>query len=118
MQFAPPPNSEEFETYGEWIIAYEKWKKEVDKALNTGVPIPHNLMNHMKKENENERTQDKKIKKWGEKNLWMRDNDKMKDYAILIHEKLIEIGIDFLSKKYRTEMDKRMRMQFPKYNWE
>lgn len=34
MQFEPPPDIEEFETKEKYDIAFKKWKKALDKAMN------------------------------------------------------------------------------------
>ena len=46
-------------------------------------------------------------------------NDKMTDYAVYIHGRLVQSGIDPIkdSKVYYSEIDKQMRMKFPNYDW-
>lgn len=66
-----------------------------------------------------ELTPEKKALEWAANNLWFRVNDDMTDYAVLIHGKLIAIGIDPIdnSEEYYGEIDRQMRMKFPDYDW-
>jgi len=62
---------------------------------------------------------EKEALEWKKKNTWFMVNDKMTDYAIYIHGKLVQSGIHPTkdSKAYYSEIDKQMRMKFPNYDW-
>jgi hypothetical protein len=55
-----------------------------------------------------------KAKDWAEKNVWFGDNEIMTQAAFVLHNKLIqEEGFDPESDEYYSEIDRRMRSEFP-----
>ena len=55
-----------------------------------------------------------KAKTWAEKNEWFGDNEIMTQAAFVLHNKLIqEEGFDPESDEYYSEIDRRMRSEFP-----
>jgi len=55
-----------------------------------------------------------KAKDWAEKNVWFGDNEIMTQAAFVFHNKLIqEEGFDPESDEYYSEIDRRMRSEFP-----
>lgn len=57
---------------------------------------------------------DPKAQKWAEKNEWFGSDEVMTYAAFGIHRKLVEEeGIDPASDEYYTEVDRRMRSEFP-----
>lgn len=55
-----------------------------------------------------------KAKDWAEKNEWFGDDEIMTQAAFVVHKKLIqEEGFDPESDEYYTEIDRRMRTEFP-----
>jgi len=55
-----------------------------------------------------------KAKEWAEKNEWFGDNEIMTQAAFVVHNKLIqEEGFDPESDEYYSEIDRRMRSEFP-----
>jgi len=55
-----------------------------------------------------------KAKTWAEKNEWFGDDEVMTQAAFVVHNKLIqEEGFDPESDEYYTEIDRRMRTEFP-----
>ena len=55
-----------------------------------------------------------KAKTWAEKNEWFGDNEIMTQAAFVLHNKLIqEEGFDPESDEYYSEIDRRMRTEFP-----
>ena len=53
-----------------------------------------------------------------EKNTWFGVNEEMTNYAMKLHGRLVNSGVDTESNKYYREIDKQMRMKFPNYDWE
>jgi hypothetical protein len=59
-------------------------------------------------------TVDPKAQSWAQKNPWFNTDKVMKSAAIAIHEQLTEEeGYDPRSDEYYTEIDKRIRLEFP-----
>ena len=57
---------------------------------------------------------DPKAQSWAQKNTWFNTDRVMKSAAITIHEQLTEDeGYDPRSDEYYTEIDKRIRLEFP-----
>jgi len=57
---------------------------------------------------------DPKAQSWAQKNTWFNTDRVMKSAAIAIHEQLTEEeGYDPRSDEYYTEIDKRIRLEFP-----
>jgi hypothetical protein len=57
---------------------------------------------------------DPKAQSWAQKNTWFNTDRVMKSAAIAIHEQLTEDeGYDPRSDEYYTEIDKRIRLEFP-----
>jgi hypothetical protein len=59
----------------------------------------------------------KKALRWQKKNTWFGVNEEMTNYAVKMHERLVNAGVDTESNKYYKEIDKQMRMKFPNYEW-
>jgi GH15 family glucan-1,4-alpha-glucosidase len=57
---------------------------------------------------------DPKAESWGSKNKWFGSDKAMTYTAFDIHRKLVdEEGYDASSDEYYTEIDKRIRLEFP-----
>ena len=56
---------------------------------------------------------DPKAKAWVEKNDWFQRDQGMTRYAMLIHEELIESGVDSRSDMYYNKIDEAMRLRYP-----
>ena len=56
---------------------------------------------------------DPKVKAWVEKNEWFHTNPSMKRYALLVHEELVESGVDQTSDLYYKKIDDAMRQRYP-----
>lgn len=50
---------------------------------------------------------------WKEKNKWFDTDKEMRSFALGVHEKLVESGVDPRSKDYYDKIDQRMRQVFP-----
>ena len=59
----------------------------------------------------------KKASRWQKKNTWFGVNEEMTNYAVKMHERLVNNGVNPESNKYYKEIDKQMRMKFPNYEW-
>jgi hypothetical protein len=56
---------------------------------------------------------DPKAKAWVGKNDWFQRDTGMTRYAMLVHEELIESGVDSTSDLYYTKIDQAMRSRYP-----
>lgn len=56
---------------------------------------------------------DPKAKAWVQKNDWFQRDNGMTRYAMLVHEELIESGVDSTSDLYYTKVDQAMRSRYP-----
>ena len=56
---------------------------------------------------------DPKAKAWVEKNDWFQRDQAMTRYAMLIHEELVESGVDSRSDLYYNKIDEAMRARYP-----
>jgi len=56
---------------------------------------------------------DTKAKDWVQKNDWFQTDKPMTRYAMLVHEELIESGIDPRSDLYYTKVDQAMQKRYP-----
>jgi hypothetical protein len=56
---------------------------------------------------------DPRAKAWVEKNSWFNEDRGMQRYAMLIHEELIENGVDSTSNSYYSRIDAAMRQRYP-----
>ena len=57
--------------------------------------------------------------KWVKKNKWFQANKEMTEYAFKIHRELTRQGVDAIEdhKFYYGEIDRKVRLKFPDYNW-
>ena len=56
---------------------------------------------------------DERARVWVEKNSWFNEDRGMQRYAMLIHEELIENGVDSTSNSYYSRIDAAMRQRYP-----
>lgn len=56
---------------------------------------------------------DPKAKAWAEKNEWFQNDAGMRRYAMLVHEELMESGVDSTSDLYYTKVDQAMQKRYP-----
>jgi hypothetical protein len=56
---------------------------------------------------------DPRAKAWVEKNSWFNEDRGMQRYAILVHEELVENGIDSGSNIYYNKIDAAIRQRYP-----
>jgi len=56
---------------------------------------------------------DQKAAAWAEKNTWFDNKNAMSRYAMLVHQELIEDGVDLQSDTYYNKIDKEMRKRYP-----
>lgn len=80
----------------------ENWKPQERKAQTPDLPskpvIPE---------------PDAKAKAWVEKNDWFQRDSAMTRYAMLVHEELVESGVDSKSDSYYNKIDAAMRQRYP-----
>ena len=87
-------------------LAYENMSKQQKE-----VQVPNINLN---RSNESEIRPDPKAESWGAKNKWFGTDSAMTYTAFDIHKKLVdEEGYDASSDEYYTEIDKRIRLEFP-----
>ena len=56
---------------------------------------------------------DPRAKAWVEKNSWFNEDRGMQRYAMLVHEELVENGVDSTSNSYYSRIDAAMRQRYP-----
>lgn len=56
---------------------------------------------------------DPKARAWAEKNEWFQNDAGMRRYAMLVHEELMESGVDSTSDMYYTKVDQAMQKRYP-----
>tara|TARA_R110000822_G_scaffold49308_2_gene129233 strand:- start:338 stop:1282 length:945 start_codon:yes stop_codon:yes gene_type:complete len=56
---------------------------------------------------------DAKAAAWAEKNTWFDNKNPMSRYAMLVHQELVEDGVDLQSDTYYDTIDKEMRKRYP-----
>ena len=56
---------------------------------------------------------DPRAKAWVEKNSWFNEDRGMQRFAMLIHEELVENGVDSTSNSYYSRIDAAMRQRYP-----
>jgi hypothetical protein len=56
---------------------------------------------------------DPKARAWAEKNDWFQTDAGMRRYAMLVHEELMESGVDSTSDMYYTKVDQAMQKRYP-----
>jgi len=82
--------------------AYEKQKEEKKPEVN------------LRRQQAAQGTPDPKAEAWSEKNTWFGQDTAMTYTAFDLHKKLTEIeGFDPQSDEYYSEIDKRIRLEFP-----
>ena len=82
--------------------AYEKQKEERKPEVN------------LRRQQAAQGTPDPKAEAWSEKNTWFGQDSAMTYTAFDLHKKLTEIeGFDPQSDEYYSEIDKRIRLEFP-----
>ena len=66
-----------------------------------------------RQQQEEEVTPDPKAQKWLAKNTWFAESTPMRETALDIHRDLLQEGFDVSSDEYYSEIDKRIREEFP-----
>jgi len=66
-----------------------------------------------RQQQEEEVTPDPKAQKWLAKNTWFAESTAMRETALDIHRDLLQEGFDVSSDEYYSEIDKRIREEFP-----
>lgn len=56
---------------------------------------------------------DKKAQEWVAKNSWFTEDKGMERYAMLVHQELVEEGVDSSSDTYYSRIDVAMRQRYP-----
>jgi len=56
---------------------------------------------------------DIRAQKWVAENKWFEDDNAMRRYAILVHEELLESGVDSTSEVYYSKINEAMRSRYP-----
>lgn len=56
---------------------------------------------------------DSKAQAWVAKNPWFTENKTMERYAMLVHQELLEEGVDSSSDSYYSRIDNAMRQRYP-----
>jgi hypothetical protein len=56
---------------------------------------------------------DPRAKAWVEKNSWFNEDRGMQRFAMLVHEELVENGVDSTSNSYYSRIDAAMRQRYP-----
>jgi len=56
---------------------------------------------------------DQKASAWAEKNTWFDNKNPMSRYAMLVHQELVEDGVDLQSDAYYNAIDREMRKRYP-----
>ena len=56
---------------------------------------------------------DKKAQEWVAKNSWFTEDKGMERYAMLVHQELVEEGVDSSSDTYYSRIDGAMRQRYP-----
>ncbi len=59
------------------------------------------------------RRPDPKVEAWVKRNPWFHTDDEMTGYALGLHNKLVNSGVDPNSDEYYTKLDSRIRQVFP-----
>jgi hypothetical protein len=56
---------------------------------------------------------DTRAQEWVAENKWFEDDNGMRRYAILVHEELLESGVDSTSEVYYNKINEAMRSRYP-----
>ena len=83
----------------------ENWKPERPSAPQEPAPAAQQRRDIPKP--------DPKAQKWAAANEWFDNDPGMKRYALLIHEELLESGVDSTSDVYYGKIDEAMRSRYP-----
>jgi hypothetical protein len=96
-------------------LGYEEARLLDVKAAYENAPKQQVQPNiNLNRSNEQEVRPDPKAESWGAKNKWFGSDSAMTYTAFDIHKKLVdEEGYDASSDEYYTEIDKRIRLEFP-----
>ena len=96
-------------------LGYEEARLLDVKAAYENAPKQQVQPNiNLNRSNEPEVRPDPKAESWGAKNKWFGSDSAMTYTAFDIHKKLVdEEGYDASSDEYYTEIDKRIRLEFP-----
>ena len=65
------------------------------------------------KQTETQAEPSEKARKWASDNAWFGNDKIMTNAAMTVHEDLVGMGVDVESDEYYTEIDKRMKENFP-----
>jgi len=89
-------------------------KQRSERAALPGQQLQQQLQPQPQPQQQPQPKPDPKAQKWAEKNEWFGSDEVMTYAAFGIHRKLVEEeGIDPASDEYYTEVDRRMRSEFP-----
>jgi len=96
-------------------LGYEEARLLDVKAAYENAPKQQVQPNiNLNRSNEQELRPDPKAESWGAKNKWFGSDSAMTYTAFDIHKKLVDDeGYDASSDEYYTEIDKRIRLEFP-----
>ena len=96
-------------------LGYEEARLLDVKAAYENAPKQQVQPNiNLNRSNESEVKPDPKAESWGSKNRWFGSDSAMTYTAFDIHKKLVDDeGYDPASDEYYTEIDKRIRLEFP-----
>lgn len=56
---------------------------------------------------------DERVKQWAEKNRWFMQDPEMTNFALGVHQKLVQDGVSPQTEEYYERIDARMRQVFP-----
>lgn len=95
---------ERIATLGKFIFEYDRQQspltKKSDPISGTSDEKPLN---------------DSKAVAWLERNQWFKESKVMREYALSLHERLVQQGADPKSDEYYVKIDRGMREKFPSY---
>lgn len=94
-------------------LAVENEKLRQSKVQREARPVEDEDYSYVPSPSEAPRRPDPKAEAWGDRNKWFGENRAMTNTAMEIHGDLITEGYDPANDDYFTELDSRIRMEFP-----
>ena len=97
--------------YQERTVALRKFTGEYDRQQRPLTKEP----DRVRVTSDEKPLNDPKAVAWLERNPWFRKNQEMREYALSLHERLVQQGADPTSDEYYVKIDRGMREKFPSY---
>ena len=90
-----------------------KIRKQKQAQADSVKEEPDNEQPWAPQETQQQRQPDPKAQEWAEKNSWFGNDKPMTYTAMSFHDELLNEGFDASSEEYYTEIDRRIRKEFP-----